>query len=221
MSNLLDHADHEFAALIQKMRADGEDAESIEMQEHMHRDVRAVLEVISEQGHSGFSVNVLLNMVKRLGSYEPLLPIQGTDDEWVNVADLNDGIPLFQNRRCSHVFRNDVDGPAYDTQGRVLVTEDGATLTGIESRVVVTFPYSPSHVYIPYPDDWPRFERAGIFVGDYATRAEVAELYQQLKEFEIRAGVEKIEPAAPEPEYLTSDAQPVLALPSEDPQEKL
>jgi hypothetical protein len=184
MSNLLAHADREFAITIRNMKADPEnDAGDIEMQEHMHENVREILEVVSRQGHTGFSINFLFQMVQKVGMFEPLSPILGTDDEWVDVANISGGQSLWQNARCGHVFR-DGDSQAYDSTGRIIVCEDGQTVTNFQSRMPITFPYVPKRVYAPHDEDRSRFESAGIVTGDYATADEVRELYKVLKRTE-------------------------------------
>lgn len=185
MSNLLAHADREFAITMRNMRADPENDESaITMQERMHRDVREILEVVSRQGHSGFSINFLFQMVQKVGMFEPLSPILGTDDEWVDVANISGGQPMLQNARCGHVFR-DGDSQAYDSTGRIVVCEDGQTVTNYQSRVYIEFPYVPTRVYAPHGEDLERFSRADIVVGDdYKTADEVRELYKVLKRTE-------------------------------------
>lgn len=183
MSNLLTHADREFAIVIANMRTDASidlDEGDVEMQEHMHQNVREILEVIAEQGHSGGSIGFLLHYVQKLGMYEPLSPIRGTDDEWMDVSGISDGQSLWQNVRCSHIFK-DGSAQAYDTKGRIFVDADGGTFTGRNSRVPVVFPYTPIRVYAPSDEDRSRFESAGIVIGDYATAKEVVYLYSLLQ----------------------------------------
>lgn len=188
MSNLLTHADREFAITIANMRADANidlDEGDVEMQEYMHQNVREILEVIAKQGHSGGSIGFLLHMVQKLGMFEPLSPLMGTDDEWVdaNYPQTAGGLKLWQNVRCGHVFREG-NSQAYDSTGRIVVGEDGQTATYFQSRVPITFPYVPTRVYAPDDEDRYRFEDAGIVTGDYETADEVRELYKVLKRTE-------------------------------------
>lgn len=184
MSNLLAHADREFAITIRNMKADPEnDAGDISMQEHMHQNVREILEVVAKQGHSGGSIGFLFHMVQKVGMFEPLSPILGTDDEWVDVGHMSDGQDIWQNARCGHLFRNGNE-QAYDSTGRIVVCEDGQTVTNFQSRVPITFPYVPTRIYAPHDEDRHRFESAGIVTGDYATADEVRELYKVLKRTE-------------------------------------
>lgn len=182
MSNLLAHADREFATIIANMRDAANidlDEGDVGMQEHMHQNVREILEVIATQGHSGGSIGFLLSMVQKLGMFEPLSPIRGTADEWVDVGHMSDGQDIWQNNRCGHVFR-DGNSQAYDSTGRIVVCSDGCTVTNFQSRVPVEFPYVPKRVYAPHDEDRAHFEKAGIEIGDYATAEEVRDLYSAL-----------------------------------------
>lgn len=99
----------------------------------------AVVELIqkfSDQGHSGFSAARTVQLFQKLAMFEPLLPLQGTDDEWNEVSD-----GVFQNKRCSHVFKE--NGKSHDINGIIFREPSGATYTGPGSRVPVTFPYVP------------------------------------------------------------------------------
>lgn len=100
-----------------------------------------LLEVFSKQGHSGMSAPYVARMFAKLALYEPLAPLKGTDDEWVEVAD-----GIFQNKRCSHVFRE--NGQAYDIEGIIFRDPDGTCCTNRDSRVNVTFPYTPEKRYV-------------------------------------------------------------------------
>ena len=150
MSNLIDHAKVEFRAAGW---TDENGKFNDEMQEDICNHVLKLLEVFSEEGHSGSSAPYAVNIFKSLAMFEPLVPLTGEDWEWVDVSDLS-GRTLYQNKRCSHVFKDD-DG-AYDIHGIVWYEwytdeETGkkykSTFTSKESRVYVTFPYTPKTEY--------------------------------------------------------------------------
>lgn len=104
----------------------------------------AVLDLIkafSEQGHSGMSAGMCVSMFERLARFEPLSPLTGSDDEWNEVTE-----GMFQNRRCSHVFKE--NGVAYDSEGKVFREPSGACFTSKDSRVEIEFPYVPKREYI-------------------------------------------------------------------------
>jgi hypothetical protein len=129
-----------------------------EMQEAICNHVMKLLEVFDDEGHSGSSAPYAINLFEKLAMFKPLAPLTGEDWEWVNVAEQNGG-PLWQNKRCGHVFK-DNEG-AYDINGIVFydwyVNENGdrhkSYFTGKDSRVPVTFPYTPTTEYREYVDN--------------------------------------------------------------------
>lgn len=106
----------------------------------MAKDVLQLIEVFSEQGHSGFSASHALSLFKLLADFKPISPLTGNDDEWTEVAD-----GVFQNKRYSGLFKqaDRFDGKAYDIYGKIFRDADGSTWTNSDSFVVVDFPYVP------------------------------------------------------------------------------
>ena len=127
-----------------------------EMQEAICTHVLKLLEVFDGEGHSGSSAPYAINLFKQLASFEPVAPLTGEDWEWTDVSEYggrNNGI-LYQNKRCGHVFKDD-EG-AYDSDGIVWYDwhtdkETGekykSHFTSRESKVPVTFPYTPKREY--------------------------------------------------------------------------
>src|SRR5262245_4522473 len=97
-------------------------------------------------GHSGGRASKIIPMLQKLFSWEPIMPLTGEDSEWGTEASVQ------QNNRCSRVFKekNEETGiiEAYDIRGRVFVSKENGSFTCRESRVPVTFPYTPKTVYI-------------------------------------------------------------------------
>lgn len=89
-----------------------------------------------KQWDSGGAVAVASQVLARLIAGQPLSPLTGADDEWIDRADINGGVPMWQNMRCSSVFKdangicNDIDLPG-----------DG----------LVTFPYDPATRAVEIP----------------------------------------------------------------------
>ena len=109
--------------------------------------VLKLLEVFSDEGHSGASAPYAVSIFSRLASWKPLSPLTGAEDEWSEPID-DEGRQ--QSRRCPSVFR-EASGEAYDIDGIVFWKwyTDEATgekskvyFTGMKSRVPVTFPYT-------------------------------------------------------------------------------
>ena len=105
-----------------------------------------LVQAFADQGHSGASAALILHILSKVLAYEPLSPLTGEDDEWVDIS-VEMGTPMWQNKRCSRVFKYG-DGSAYDTKGKVFVEPTGAAFTSSESRVLVTFPYTPKREYV-------------------------------------------------------------------------
>lgn len=109
-----------------------------------------LVRVFSAQGHSGFSASFMRNLFGRLAAYEPLAPLTGADSEWVDMTEYCSE-PMWQNRRCSHVFKAG-DGRAYDLNAVVFEEPSGARFTGQHSRQFIDFPYSPRSIIVQVPD---------------------------------------------------------------------
>jgi hypothetical protein len=153
MSNLIEHAWTEFRAAGW---CDEDRKFTDEMQEMICKHVLTLLEVFSDEGHSGSSAPYAINLFSTLAKYEPVAPLTGEDWEWNNVSEYREreGDPLYQNKRCSRVFK-DSNG-AYDIDG--IVWYDWYTdektgerykshFTDRRSRVPVKFPYKPKTEY--------------------------------------------------------------------------
>jgi len=107
--------------------------------------VLSMIRQFSDEGHSGMSAGIAVNLFKDLAMFEPLTPLTGGDDEWIEC-----GEGIFQNKRCSHVFKE--NDQAYDIDGRVFREPDGMCFTNRDSRVNIAFPYIPKREYVDVPE---------------------------------------------------------------------
>lgn len=146
------------SALIQFAKAELK-AAGYDMDDHsdhpnawMRDNLLQLLRVLSSQGHSGHSNAYLISAFAQLASFKPLGMLTGEDSEWVEVGTEEDGGPLYQNKRCSSVFKG-ADGKAYNVEGRVFVDKNGAGFTNSNSRVWITFPYRPKTEYVDVNQD--------------------------------------------------------------------
>lgn len=137
--NLLSHAERELP------KADGD-----EMQALMNAQLKELILVFSTHGHSGFSASWARQSLDRLLAYQPLRPLTGEPGEWNEVGD-----GVFQNNRCSHVFKQDdrFNGQAYDLDGKVFREPSGACYTSKDSFTPIVFPYTPTRVYVDVPGE--------------------------------------------------------------------
>ena len=104
-----------------------------------------IARVFSLERHSGGSASIVIPWIQKALSWEPIAPLTGEEDEWLDRSE-EAGYPLWQNRRCSRVFK-DADGSAYDVNGRVFREPGGACYTNGGSRTPVVFPYLPVTEY--------------------------------------------------------------------------
>ena len=152
MSNLRNHAFTEFKA-AGWLNADNTFKD--EFQGMLCEHVLKLLEVFSDEGHSGTTAPYAIRLFSRLASFEPIAPLTGEDWEWIKHD--YGAEPTYQNKRCSSVFK-DADGSAYNIDGKVFwewqIYEGKphkSYYTCRESRVPVTFPYvvpeKPEYVY--------------------------------------------------------------------------
>jgi hypothetical protein len=157
MNNYVRHALAEFRAAGWM---DKDHNYSDEMQEAMCLHVLKLLDAFHGEGHSGSSAPYAVNLFKSLALFEPIVPLTGEDWEWNEVGHYGEGVgvSVYQNNRCSHVFKQEdcFDGQPYDSEGVVFWdwhkdTETGemhkAHFTCADSRVPVTFPYTPKKTY--------------------------------------------------------------------------
>lgn len=139
---LLRHAEKELDLL--GMTEDNADEMDIAMRNH----ILHMVEEFSNEGHSGFSASFAIAILEKLLRYEPITPLTGDDSEWMEVGD-----GIYQNNRCSHVFKE--NGQAYDINGiifyDVLTNENGKEyknyFTNSDSKVNISFPYLPKREY--------------------------------------------------------------------------
>lgn len=128
-----------------------------EMQHFMCDQIIELLTIFGEHGHSGSSAPYAIDLFSKLAKFEPLVPLTGEDWEWTLLDYGCD--PKWQNKRCGGVFK-DADGNAYYIDGKVFwewcKPYDGrepfepykSYYACRESRVPVTFPYTPKTEYV-------------------------------------------------------------------------
>lgn len=104
--SMLDYAERELDLI--GLTADSED----EMNRMMRKHILHMVNEFAEEGHSGFSADYALNILKSLLAFKPLAPLTGADDEWNEVGD-----GLWQNRRAFDVFKD--ENGAYWSDGIV------------------------------------------------------------------------------------------------------
>ena len=109
---------------------------------NMGLSIMRLIEAFSNERYSGLSASVAIHILEKLARYQPLSPLTGEDAEWNDVSEYNDGKALWQNKRCSRVFK-DASDKAYDIEGIIYEDETGNRYIRNDSSVSITFPYMP------------------------------------------------------------------------------
>lgn len=107
----------------------------------------ALIDLFAAQGHSGSSAPLMIELFRKLANFEPITPLTGADDEWVEIGD-----GTFQNKRCCTIFKEGKDGVAYNIEGVVFEDAKGGRYTNAESRIAVYFPHTVTEPIIRRKD---------------------------------------------------------------------
>jgi hypothetical protein len=127
------------------------------------KEILALCEAFGKSGQSGGSApmtaSALAQVVKKLCLHEPICDVTGHETEWVDITEINDGEPMWQNARCSGLFKYVDDRCSYvdaivwkgeedyDTfTGRVYVDDKDFELIG--SSQYAKLPFKPKTFYI-------------------------------------------------------------------------
>lgn len=129
--------------------------------------VLELLEVFSNQGHSGMSASVTIGLFKKLAMFEPLTPITGNNDEWAEI-EMDNG--MLQNKRDCRIFKHLDTGECtfnnaitWRTQNDTTWHGSAETKDGLKvhsSLVIKDFPFVPKEFVIDVietevaKDDW-------------------------------------------------------------------
>lgn len=160
MGALMDYATEELNRLCDK------NGDMDPMQEKMNNDILDIVERFSDQGHSGFSAGYALSILDRLLRFKPITPLTGEDSEWVLVYNQSTGKKIYQNNRCSSVFKViAVDGEVTVHDNDSVSCSDNGGITwfsGYTTRKYldnIAFPYTPPlhprKIYIEYTEPVP------------------------------------------------------------------
>lgn len=77
--------------------------------------VLKLVEVFAEQGHSGFSAAMTLDVFNKVASYQNLTPITSKPEEWFQY---DDSVEMWQSKRNPSVFSKDGGRTWYDLEGK-------------------------------------------------------------------------------------------------------
>jgi hypothetical protein len=174
MTNTASYAQRELGILVKSST----DPENRPLFEPFIPEILALCEKFGLSGQSGGSAPstaiAISQAIKKLCLQEPICPITGIADEWMNVTERmpDKKGELWQNTRCSSVFRNG-EGNVYYLDAIVWKTQTGGTWSGsaflkdgpvlypyTSRQFVKSFPFTPKTFYIDVTemevakDDW-------------------------------------------------------------------
>lgn len=72
-----------------------------------------IVKVFAEQGHSGMSAALTIEVVTKLMRFEPLTELTSNPDDWFDVSEMS-GEPMWQCKRKPSVFSKDGGKTWYD-----------------------------------------------------------------------------------------------------------
>lgn len=153
-------------------------------------EILALCEKFGQSGQSGgsapFTATALANSIKKLCLQEPISEITGIEEEWVNISEWSGGKEMYQNKRCSALFKEGKNGKPYYIDAIIKKTQNGTTwngpfwmskedyLSGDKNKrlssvaYVKSFPFTPKTFYIDVieeevkPDDWEMYVKDPI-----------------------------------------------------------
>lgn len=163
------------------------DPENRPLIEPFSKEILALCDRFGKSGQSGGSApmtaTAISQAIKKLLLQEPIMPMTGIDEEWVNVSEYGNGKDekecVYQNRRCGGLFKN-AEGKCWYLDAIVWKTQTGSTWSGsailVGSEInehglrntekyrsrqyVKSFPFTPKTFYIDVTeveekkDDW-------------------------------------------------------------------
>jgi hypothetical protein len=120
------------------------------------RIIRRMLDALEVETDTVFNLSDVLEVVKDIRYGKLLSPLTGRHDEFIEVR-----YDLYQNRRCSSVFRHITNNGTidYDVNGYTFQTPSGVSYNGLGCFKDVIYPYMPEgttilvdHNGVPLPD---------------------------------------------------------------------
>ena len=130
MTNTYSHAKTELD-ILSKSATNPNDRPIVE---EFQEEILSLCEKFGESGQSGGSAayvaTTLAHTIKKLCLFEPISPITGIEDEWMEVATTDNNKSLYQNIRCGAIFKEGVDGRAYYLDAIHKKAQDGVVRCG-------------------------------------------------------------------------------------------
>jgi hypothetical protein len=85
-----------------------------------------LVKVFAEEGHSGFSAHLAIQLFSKLASFKTLTPLTDNPEEWNDVSGYGsiDHAPMWQNKRQSSCFSNDGGKTYYDVDDKERIIKE-------------------------------------------------------------------------------------------------
>ena len=115
--NLEDHAERE-------LRLAGLFDEDSDYNGMLGEAVLELMQAFGDQGHSGFSAALTIDLFKRLASFEALTELTNNPDEWNDISEYQGGEPGWQSARMPSCFSTDGGVTYYDLDELKVEHED-------------------------------------------------------------------------------------------------
>lgn len=162
-TNTAKHAEKELN-ILSSLATDKNDRPIIEP---FKKEILALCEAFGKSGQSGgsapYTATALSQAIKSLLLQETIAPLTGEDSEWNETIKDNEGKQIYQNKRCSALFKDGKDGtPHYiyaiifngdiggTFTGNSIILSDGTTLRSRQN--IKSFPFTPKKFYIDVID---------------------------------------------------------------------
>jgi len=125
------------------------------------KSVMELIECFSKQGHSGMSAPLISSLFVKLADWKPLSHLTFKDDEWHEVGD-----GMYQNNRCSSVFKDGKDGKPYYLDAITWKYPNGSCVSGtfenITSSQYLKDGKIPKTFYLSVDDNRNIIDRGGL-----------------------------------------------------------
>jgi len=161
-SNTRKNAEHEFD-ILEKYLKDKKCSITTTLQ--FKKEILNLVDKFGKLGSSApFTASELSETVKKLCLQQPISPIMNTEDEWYEV-----GTDVFQNNRCSAMFKNGINGEPYYLDALIWRIENYHTTYGTayldnsitgdvykitSHQTIKEFPFEPKTFYIDVKQRW-------------------------------------------------------------------
>lgn len=153
MSGMLEWARHEVELALDREKAYDDDDSGFDYAKGCYESALKAFASICEDGHSGMSIALTMDVLNRLLSGRPLTTVEDKPEEWQEAWKSNDGVLHYQHKRLSSLFKDlfpdgkviyqDVSAYECADEGDGIPYHAGGSGEIFNKYFPVTFPYYP------------------------------------------------------------------------------